>query len=462
MEAAKEISDKKERRFRVHKSKNEVFFYGSLTDTTTFEALEDVLVDGCICDFKELDFASWMGLTALNSYIVGKGFKVTIRNIPRQIYDCLKILDGTDSLMFESSQIWCIDKEKASLSRKVYNFNDLEAKYEDSELIEDQNNLLMLPKRFALQSAFKCELPIMFSKGWMKDDCEEATFWLSYVSFVQATLDLSSTLLYATESNLLELISLIAVTVEGGEQGLKIVDPKTSYTLVARLKENIEKVKASCDSITAQMALHEDKTRKVLAKIIKEASEPTSKEAFFDLIKEYFQNIGDISSLAAKFEESGPAIGDELTKLRVVMTLKNGLTNVTQLEGEKLEAIREAFAIMDIMSEDSWPDTKTEILNEIDTIEARIGKCVTTLQGFDLLRQILEHRYNEGDIIKEQLDDVIKENIHWAGLKDALFEKIGKQLVTDQEKAAYAFYLPEGFSQYGEVDRKEPGDVLLF
>lgn len=117
---------------------------------------------------------------------------------------------------------------------------------------------------------------------------------------------------------------------------------------------------------------------------------------------------------------------------------------------------------MDILSEDSWPDTKVEIFREIDGIENKIGKCVTTLQGFDLLRQILEHRFHEGQIVKEQLPDVLAGNIHWAGHKDALYEKIGKQLATDQEKSSYSFYLPEGFNQFAEVDRKEPGDVLLF
>lgn len=162
------------------------------------------------------------------------------------------------------------------------------------------------------------------------------------------------------------------------------------------------------------------------------------------------------------FEDCGPSIGDELTKLRVVNVLKGGVSKVYEMDDEMLEEVREAFSIMDIMSEDSWPDTKIEIMKEVDKIESMVGKCITTLQGFDLLRQILEHRYNEGKLIDDQLNGIKSGELHWAVLKDGIYEKIGQHLVTDQEKAAYGFYLPVGLNQQGDVERQEPGGVLLF
>ena len=70
------------------------------------------------------------------------------------------------------------------------------------------------------------------------------------------------------------------------------------------------------------------------------------------------------------FEDCGPSIGDELTKLRVVNVLKGGVSKVYEMDDEMLEEVREAFSIMDIMSEDSWPDTKIEIMKEVDKIES--------------------------------------------------------------------------------------------
>ena len=257
-------------------------------------------------------------------------------------------------------------------------------------------------------------------------------------------------------------MNAIKTNVQGGEQALKLINPNTSYTLVKRLEASISRVTEVTDEVVAEIESFTMRTKSILARVMHEMHNPSGKDAFFKIIKEFFAAKSGVLDIASKFEECGPSIGDELTKLRVVNILKSGLTKVSDMDDEMLEEIREAFSIMDMMSEDSWPDTKVEIMKEINNIEVMVGKCIVTLQGFDLLRQILEHRYNEGLVIDEQLDDIVAGNVHWAGLKDALYEKIGQHLVTDQEKAAYSFYLPEGFKQHGQVERHEPGDVLLF
>lgn len=111
-----------------------------------------------------------------------------------------------------------------------------------------------------------------------------------------------------------------------------------------------------------------------------------------------------INKIASSYETCGPEIGSEITRLRVVNILKSNITKFNQVDDDLLEQVREAFSIMDIMSEDSWVDSKIEIMKVIDKIEVSVGKCIITLQGFDLLRQILEHRYNEGIIVMEQLE----------------------------------------------------------
>lgn len=449
-------------RFVVHRSGDVVNFYGALTDSTTFEALNDVLTDGTTCDFSKMSFASWIGLTGFTSYIATRQIQIKITNIPREIFECIKILDGvSNNCEFSSAEVTLVSSEgKEHIETKE--LKSFEPLFNEGEIIKLEENVLLLPQRFVMQSAFCTEMPVMFASGWMADDPEESSFWLGYLAFCQSTYDLSSVLLNATKIDLLELLEGIRNIVEGGEEALKMIDPNTSYTMVERLTESMESVEQRCMDVLHEMENYSHKTREVLGKVMVELQAPTSKENFFKIIGEFFKAREDIAEIARAFEHCGPSIGDEITKLRVVNVLKASITNISGMDDDQLEEIRDAFGIMDFESEDSWPDTKVEILKELDAVESKVGKCVTTLQGFDLLRQILEHRVNEGSVVVEQLPDIQAGNLHWAGLKDAVFEKIGQHLVTDQEKAAYAFYLPEGYSKFGQIERSEPGDVLLF
>lgn len=78
------------------------------------------------------------------------------------------------------------------------------------------------------------------------------------------------------------------------------------------------------------------------------------------------------------------------------------------------------------------------------------------------VRQILAHRYQEGQLVDQQLAKIRSDSQDWTNLRDAVNDKIGKHLVTDLEKAAYSFYLPDGYAQQAQTDRTEPSEVVLF
>ena len=73
----------------------------------------------------------------------------------------------------------------------------------------------------------------------------------------------------------------------------------------------------------------------------------------------------------------------------------------TDLSAEQLENIRDLFCIMDPMSADSWSDTVMELWPELEDLRNNADICTTNLQGFDLTRQILEHRIHECEIIAQ-------------------------------------------------------------
>lgn len=461
MSAALQTADV-EFRFRVTRSGDTTHLHGNITDATSFAALDDLLVDYGICDFGGVTFGSWIGLVGFCSYLHARNLHVRAVNIPAETFECLKIVQGaTESIEFVSFVSPLVSGGKI-VSEDVEDVEELNKAYADCEIGSMNGKQILNPQRFCSQVAFFSADPINFKEGWMKDSPDEATFWLSYIFFTQAIYDISVVLLHATEVDLLELLAGIRTNVEGGEGALKLINPNTNYTLVKRLDDSLKLVSDRCGEIVENMKVIVKEVRSAVVSLVDLYHKSSSKEDFFEKLGTCFSFDKDILKVAAQFEECGPSIGDELTKLRVVNILKGAITKVNEMDDDTLEEIRDVFGIMDMMSEDSWPDTKVEILNELDNIELMIGKCVCTLQGFDVLKQILDHRCNEATIIMQHLEDMKKGNKDWSEVSSLVCEKIGQHLVTDQEKAAYAFYLPKSFEKHGQVARQEPGDMLLF
>ena len=77
--------NKRDSRFHVYRTSDGVVeFHGALTDTTEFIMLDDILTDGCLCDFVHLEFSSWIGISGLVSYIKGNDLNLVFRNLPYQ------------------------------------------------------------------------------------------------------------------------------------------------------------------------------------------------------------------------------------------------------------------------------------------------------------------------------------------------------------------------------------------
>ncbi|MGC5189022.1 hypothetical protein ACPXBB_25825, partial [Escherichia coli] len=78
--------------------------------------------------------------------------------------------------------------------------------------------------------------------------------------------------------------------------------------------------------------------------------------------------------------------------------------------------------LMDFESMDSWIGTKAAIVSELDSIDGEIGKCVLLLQGFDLARQVIEHRLREADYLVQHLPALVNQSLPWQEAKDALLQ----------------------------------------
>jgi hypothetical protein len=126
----------------------------------------------------------------------------------------------------------------------------------------------------------------------------------------------------------------------------------------------------------------------------------------------------------------------------------------------KIAALREIMDIMDPLSEGDWAATKDAIFARTQDIEQLVSNLVVLSQGFDLLRQIIEHRISEIEAVEAYLDQGAPDG-EWDAFRKELHDRIRRKLVTDQEKLSVDAFIPDVLEEHGEQAHK-PGEVLLF
>jgi hypothetical protein len=452
-------------RFRVHRDHGVVVFYGSIGDTPDTAALDGILLTGSICDMSHLAFASWIGLATLGEYIQQRQLKLTFRALPFSVYDAMRLNKAFEEQTFESAELPLVHVETR---RVTYEMTELKHLRKDAEngtewVHPKPGYLLLIPTRYLFP-----DLIVQRSMGHLPVQVltpqkEIASFWLQYGSFCQSTVDISNTLIHAAKFNMLQITSEIKAKTSAGEHALKLIDSKTSHTLVARLDAMMQDIEKEFDSLSGQVQDKFDECENQLAALSVMALDKGCELAkFVTTLQGYAQGLDSLSRVAATCEDCGASIGTKLNSVRPAEVIKQGLATVDEPAPDTLNAIRAAFAIMDIMSEDDWPASRELIMAEIEAIETLVGGCIVTLQVFDMMRQILEHRIREASLLLTAWQSQGPEGLMDPELRDSVLNKIGAHMVTEQEKAAFAFYLPDGFQKFGQTERKEPGDVLLF
>ena len=329
--------------------------------------------------------------------------------------------------MIESSELCCFPKSGSKVFHEKFSFIQVKDHFETNlnqgEIRKDRK--LMSPIEFILPQ-FNGKAPIKIYSNKLSDKQKIVNFWIKYLYFVQNTIEISSILINAAEINMIMILDGLISKMECGEEALKVVEPNTTYTLSHRLSKIKAEIQKGYKDLFNEFLKEIDVLESLVSRcthLICDAD--ASEEDLKKLLEEYSKHINDLRNLTSKCEDYGASIGKSISGLRSTHVLKNSFAYLRKLEGEDLEEVRRAFAIMDVLSEDSWEETRPLVMAEIDGCELLVGKAVVTLQAFDLVRQIIEHRISESDtiipsvldnsFIKQELIDQIKKRFRVFG-----------------------------------------------
>ena len=251
MEAA-QLSQEDSNRFRVHREQNVVHFFGSLGDTPELSALDGILLDASICDLSQLNFASWIGLGALGSFIEGKALKLSFRHIPYQIYDSMRLMKHFFEQTLESAEMPWVDTTSGTVKMEYNSLRPLrEAIVKGDEwFYANPTKLLLIPLRYIFPDFAERRSQGYLPLQVLTDQKEVASFWLKYGSFCQSTVEVSNSIIHAAQYNMMQILGEIAAKMSAGEQALKIIDSQMSYTLMQRIDQMIKDTKADFDFLS--------------------------------------------------------------------------------------------------------------------------------------------------------------------------------------------------------------------
>lgn len=458
-------------RFRVTKSGDTVNLFGVISDTTNFHVIDEMLDGTEIMDCSNLLSASWNGVINFDKYLRNLSNRVRLTKIPNHIFNYLRLMPEVNAkYSLDKVEVNVVDLKDKDLAISPL----LLSTQEIQDLAQESSRAFLQvngSREIIGRDNFVC--PEQFGKSsiasnrdgagdWYTENLDEYNFWFDYCNFSNTTGCLALDLVESLQTTLQAIFSEIDLGLKSAADATRILYHQALQEDPCNMKKIADHMAAECNKLVSAMTDVNSEQQKILLnmQLISHQETFKSQDPLYSLGYEFSHSMLKLEEILPIVEEVGAETGKRISQITLIDKIKMAVEDIKeeQVDAEVLSQARDILEIMDPLSEDSWEDTKVEFMSQIDDIYKLIGESVILLQGFDLLRQILEHRFAEAKKIKEYLsapDDKL-----WLELQDEVYQLIGKTLVTDQEKYSCEFFLPNAAGQEG--DKQSPGDVLLF
>lgn len=462
------MTDAAENRFRALKTDKVLEFYGNISDTTRFEPIKDLIIQTSVLDLAKLRSASFVGLKNFLAFLDRSEITMTIREVPFQVYRNLGLLaeEGLTSNI-ESFSVLSYDPTASenpleSIESQIVRADELmNILFSEGDFGCINNKRILHSLRHLCRPLLPrgTHLEARYSNEWGMAHSEEASFWYDYSSFATAILDISIDGISSLSHGLIEKVGSLCVRVGNAIRGLALLRSE-DHTSVSnpKLQEIITNV---TNGIIEQMTQTRNVYRDLLLKLHQSLAVAEGEREDFFLLIEILRSLGKgaLVELVGNIEAQGAELTNHLLMLYSSQEFVEAFQALKEedVSEDKLEELRDAFLIMDILSEGDFEASREEIITELTAIEADLMSNMVDLQTFDLTRQIIEHRIRESEYLDVLIPACASQDMPWEAVRDELLTMAGSKLVTDQEKDSFSFYFPyfqnqgEGLMPAGEV-----------
>jgi hypothetical protein len=448
-----------EARFRLVKTDGSISLSGPVTDTTAFTALDDFKGIQTQIDLSGVVCASLSGMVSLDARLCALKIEYRFINVPFGIFQVIQLCDFCDRVDSFQVAVAKIEPNGETLISEVKTTNDGTGA---SSQVTQQDGSVALAFR---GPSVICPSDVRpYLKNWAQDNFDEAGFWLDYVSFLANCLLQCQQIIASTVSSVTRILRMVDMRVASFATAWKTMELPARQGSWAGEKSILETSK-NAEEILQQIAdtvlLARQQLGLLLVRFTGDSVE-NSPVGIFQALKNLENYLPKQAAAGAKIEDSGCSLGDLLMSVEMFSHVRSDLnSSLSQLTQEKLGLVVSQLGIMNPMAENDIEEARAEILAEANVAQTELGDGIVMIQAFDLVRQIMEHRRTEIEIIVSQLSAYEKQETHWTFVRDLLIDKLTSKMVTEHEKKAFEYYL--GYLQPPKKEKSAaPGDVELF
>ncbi|MBF0440553.1 MAG: hypothetical protein HQK54_01490 [Oligoflexales bacterium] len=447
--------------------------HGPLGDNVNLATFDELISNVVAIDCSSITEVSWIGLASFNRYLIEKAANAVLVNMPCLVFRYFRLFpDFGKRYRVQSYEIPIFDVNKPdedTVLRQV-EASDVSQMLEkgmydtisrDGPRVEG-NLIFWCPSC----SPHETSTPTTFVSPWVRDNTKEFCFWRNFIAFTGTTIGLATDLLSSSEHGLVKLLNDIKQRVDSIESGLARIQGKEKLGLAKKITTILDWVGSECQTLSKKISEVQVSCDRAMRRLQAYSANPADDKgkSFYTNFEVFVKSVLELGAIVGKIEDVGVKMGQKMLELRIIPPLKSGLLNVesSRIVPDILEKAREDFNIMDPLSEGSWPETREEVFKELAMIDSDTGRCVVLLQGFDLVRQVLEHRIIEGDYLTNVIVFIQNGEKKSKEAQDAVLGMIKQSMVTDQEKFAFLFFFSDFDTREEKHPLGSPGQIMLF
>ncbi|MGY3804766.1 hypothetical protein ACWNT8_11920 [Pigmentibacter ruber] len=435
--------------FEVILEDNVATLKGHLVDSTEFSRFDEIFSKSNEIDFSQLNSISWLGVQRLYDILLKIENPVKLSNIPPHVYRILLLLPNFGrKIGIKSFQIEFFGLDDRILKQDITleKLSDLGkkqgcfAKIQSGQMISGSLHHLcrpyfqdyLLPKK-------------NYVSKWCIENEEFCTFLYEYVCFTKLVLEICSLAQDSTSILIEESLQNICSKISSLEFSVKNILPnfnefKSRY-LMSLMPHIHEISKSVVSAINLSSGTFESVVQTFEALFMRDTA---SAQDIYDQFENFMNFTDQLDPIAKSLEDVGVELGTHVLRFGDIGNLHQAFTtfNGNDLAEKVIISLRRKLKYDQYINL-TWFDTFQEIKNDFKFIDSELSKCIVALQGFDLVRQVFEHRIIEIKLFRENLNLVKNKQMPWEKLKEKITSQIVDRLVTDQEKYSFSFFFPD-------------------
>lgn len=435
---------------------------GHLEDTANLSGLESHFSDASVIDLSKLYSVSWVGIQTLVSFLQAQKKKFSISACRPDLFRILCMFPDLSDVLTPGSFDWERRDSTGQVSTCPVSADELcrlasmqgrFVRTETGESFFGAIPQILGPFDIAVEPELRVQ------SEWLSANKSDYLFFYDYASFLFRNIESASVSISATMVLSEEMLHQIVEKTRSANSLYSAIFSKDERYSMGGLSEAIEGLQ---EITNTTLSVFKKKTAAIQELIFEfqnlTCSTTTSQLDVAKAALQVFREGHDLKALTSVLDQTGSRGSGIATSFSFVSEWYQRLTSMNSSEmtdKQKNNVVRRLS-----LEEFNLDVVQESLAKEKDLFENLIARCIITLQQFDVLRQVCEHRVSECQVLINALSAAQDKQPSIQALRSEVLSMASEKLVTDIERFSFDFFFPgERAHRHGTVS--DSGDVFF-